>query len=49
MIQRRIKMKKSVDKKIFSRTAKKTAKINIAGNRVPRGGIQLWLYMVLKI
>ncbi len=41
MIQRRTKMKKSVDKKIFSRTAKKTAKINIAGNRVPRGGIQL--------
>ena len=41
MIQRRTKMKKSIDKKIFSRTAKKTAKINIAGNRVPRGGIQL--------
>lgn len=41
MIQRRIKVKKSTDKKIFSRTAKKTAKINIAGYRVPRGGIQL--------
>ncbi len=41
MIQRRTKMKKSIDKKIFSRTAKKTAKINIVGNRVPRGGIQL--------
>lgn len=41
MIQRRTKMKKSIDKKIFSRTAKKTAKINVAGNRVPRGGIQL--------
>ena len=41
MIQRRTQMKKSVDRKIFSRTAKKTAKINIAGTRVPRGGIQL--------
>lgn len=41
MIQKRTKMNKSVDKKIFSRTARKTAKINIAGNRVPRGGIQL--------
>lgn len=41
MIQRRIKVKKKIDKKIFNRTARKTAKINIAGNRVPRGGIQL--------
>ena len=32
MIQRRTKMKKSIDKKIFSRTAKKTAKINIVEN-----------------
>ena len=29
MIQRRTKMKKSIDKKIFSRTAKKTAKITM--------------------
>lgn len=41
MIQKRSKVNRRLDSRIFKRTAKKTAKINVAGNRVPRGGIQL--------
>ena len=34
-------VKPSKDKKVFSRTAKKTKRINLNASTVPRGGIRL--------
>ena len=34
-------LKKKTDRKVFKRTAVKTAKINVNTNVVPRGGIRL--------
>lgn len=46
---RRKKLKKSLSKRIFSKTAGKTHPLNLAGRLIQRGGIHLLVVFALAI